>query len=945
MKEVEDPNEILERDRRASQFRLKSAWEAIFEKYDRDTSDFADEIDLETGKIIVDKGHLRSLKDGAASGSGEADIWQDIVEETVGKKKKSSTRHKKGTPNVKETGKVVVLGGIIYDITNCEQCADSERDELDPSPCPHKVSVSEKDSVAPSRLPNELKSRLAMTASLKEMIDVDIKASQSKKTQRTIRYQQGKDGVSKGSESLDIASTSRIEIPSGSFNEDDLEDELCTPFASEFMLQDPNVVRSTGLTPLIPGISLNSSKRDQQPFKPSFTPRSHEQNFDHSSPIVNHTKKHNKSPFTPTLAESLEMPYSTSPPARSASPPTRRNLWAPLDDDPLADKRWHTHHPDGSPPRMLSGFPFGSSPPIAWNASSKLSTDISDIDEPELMGSGDKENVVEIKKKARKAKKAKKAQGEKKAAVSDGTGYVKKAAVDEEEFDWKLLDETTVIPKNNFVIRGPDITISKKLRTGTPKKPKENKVVERKSGANKPNKQDLKASAPKISKSISEPILQLSTGRSKKVLELPLASCESHEMPPPETSVLSTPELAVNPSAETTAEPLSKTPAKPCGMPITSTPSEPCTASKVDDVKSPTSKASSPPLPTPPASFTSASSVVSDSRSSSAKLPSTPSTSSVIDRNDKPKASPTSAPTNFSATPVSRSTTTASTVFATPLPSSKTKLGTPRSSGTSKLKRKRPSVCPTPSKLGKQDMDDGVGFLDYLESRTVDVIGVTPNIKKEPHSGFGDEGAGDEGGKKPKVEKLDITTYGGIGEQSKTEMRAEVKKKAKDRRVSLFCLSDDSDDEATTTSRTKRDVVKATMAPLDRIGDIHASVPTVALNNNSLADLTDLTTLSTLDTDNEVEPYTSELETEPTDTTPVLGLGIGSPMAISMSMGISMGMHSPIGSMGSSGSLSGMSFNSAGIGRCGADGYVCSQPFCLACLSLYMGAPGDGEEA
>ncbi|KAJ1549187.1 hypothetical protein HK405_008311 [Cladochytrium tenue] len=40
--------------------KLKSAWERIFEKYGRDFDDEADEIDVATCKIVVDRGHLRS---------------------------------------------------------------------------------------------------------------------------------------------------------------------------------------------------------------------------------------------------------------------------------------------------------------------------------------------------------------------------------------------------------------------------------------------------------------------------------------------------------------------------------------------------------------------------------------------------------------------------------------------------------------------------------------------------------------------------------------------------------------------------------------------------------------------------------------------------------------------------------------------------------------------
>jgi len=47
--------------RPAPKNKLKSAWELIFAKYEQDTSDYADEIDLETGEIVVDKSRSSGL--------------------------------------------------------------------------------------------------------------------------------------------------------------------------------------------------------------------------------------------------------------------------------------------------------------------------------------------------------------------------------------------------------------------------------------------------------------------------------------------------------------------------------------------------------------------------------------------------------------------------------------------------------------------------------------------------------------------------------------------------------------------------------------------------------------------------------------------------------------------------------------------------------------------
>jgi hypothetical protein len=44
--------------RARNDLRLKTLFEGIFEKYGRDFSDIGDEIDLQTGEIVVNNGHV-----------------------------------------------------------------------------------------------------------------------------------------------------------------------------------------------------------------------------------------------------------------------------------------------------------------------------------------------------------------------------------------------------------------------------------------------------------------------------------------------------------------------------------------------------------------------------------------------------------------------------------------------------------------------------------------------------------------------------------------------------------------------------------------------------------------------------------------------------------------------------------------------------------------------
>ncbi|EMC95277.1 hypothetical protein BAUCODRAFT_35264 [Baudoinia panamericana UAMH 10762] len=67
-----EQDDELERDRYANDQRLKSRFENIFAKYARDFSGIGDEIDMETGEIVVDNGHLANMQHEADPGDGES---------------------------------------------------------------------------------------------------------------------------------------------------------------------------------------------------------------------------------------------------------------------------------------------------------------------------------------------------------------------------------------------------------------------------------------------------------------------------------------------------------------------------------------------------------------------------------------------------------------------------------------------------------------------------------------------------------------------------------------------------------------------------------------------------------------------------------------------------------------------------------------------------------
>ncbi|MCJ1342799.1 hypothetical protein MMC31_000988 [Peltigera leucophlebia] len=76
LSEHDSPAEIFERRARLD-LRLKSRFESIFEKYGKDFSGIGDEIDLETGEIVVNHGHVDCLRDETDPGRPE-DLFDEL---------------------------------------------------------------------------------------------------------------------------------------------------------------------------------------------------------------------------------------------------------------------------------------------------------------------------------------------------------------------------------------------------------------------------------------------------------------------------------------------------------------------------------------------------------------------------------------------------------------------------------------------------------------------------------------------------------------------------------------------------------------------------------------------------------------------------------------------------------------------------------------------------
>lgn len=80
--EVSDPDAELQQRRARLDYKLKSTFEAIFEKYGKDFEGVGDEIDLETGEVVVDNGHLVEMHDERDAGdTGRRNPPREYTEE------------------------------------------------------------------------------------------------------------------------------------------------------------------------------------------------------------------------------------------------------------------------------------------------------------------------------------------------------------------------------------------------------------------------------------------------------------------------------------------------------------------------------------------------------------------------------------------------------------------------------------------------------------------------------------------------------------------------------------------------------------------------------------------------------------------------------------------------------------------------------------------------
>lgn len=121
-----DPD--FQRDRNANDSKLKSRFEHIFRKYERDFTGIGDEVDLETGDIVVNNGHLESMQYEVDPGAGSpSQLVRVFAENTEDGLDEALDHEEDDTPDNEENDELPESEGAVGE-TDCESSSDKESD-------------------------------------------------------------------------------------------------------------------------------------------------------------------------------------------------------------------------------------------------------------------------------------------------------------------------------------------------------------------------------------------------------------------------------------------------------------------------------------------------------------------------------------------------------------------------------------------------------------------------------------------------------------------------------------------------------------------------------------------------------------------------------------------------------------------------------------------------
>ncbi|KAL4890630.1 hypothetical protein BDV59DRAFT_92895 [Aspergillus ambiguus] len=104
----EEPDGMdLQEARAQNDLRLKSIFESIFEKYGKDFTEVGDEIDLNTGDIVVNNGHIYTMKEEDDTGEGDDGWLSDVACSSV-----STAKQGQGDMDEDDARQEIMVKGI-----------------------------------------------------------------------------------------------------------------------------------------------------------------------------------------------------------------------------------------------------------------------------------------------------------------------------------------------------------------------------------------------------------------------------------------------------------------------------------------------------------------------------------------------------------------------------------------------------------------------------------------------------------------------------------------------------------------------------------------------------------------------------------------------------------------------------------------------------------------
>ncbi|KAF8246948.1 hypothetical protein K440DRAFT_644430 [Wilcoxina mikolae CBS 423.85] len=403
----------LARERELNTYRLKNSWERIFEKYGKDLDGVADEVDILTGKVFVDNGHLRAMPDESDKESDSDGIsWRNIIspekkENRPRKNKRKRDQEDDGGEELAAAKAARVEETIFGENGTCTPRRSNSPDILPMSVImdssmgktpPQEESILTTDTPRSSKLLTD--DGLAYLGECGPPVLEILRNSGAKSNiQRSPGTSTPKPAPPPGTNSVSssppVAASSPLTrertnhqhtntTPNTASNTtssklslkkkkettvfvipDDEQDELSAPnsptVSSSFRKPSNILKKSTpkkGKTRLSITISADESEDELQSCSANTPTVSSRPTPTTSKPPISTPTFKRPTMNTPKPSQAPRPKPALTAEKLKATPhrrsPPSFNVWAPFIDDPFYDPKWHDEHPDGTPRQFPS---------------------------------------------------------------------------------------------------------------------------------------------------------------------------------------------------------------------------------------------------------------------------------------------------------------------------------------------------------------------------------------------------------------------------------------------------------------------------------------------------------------------------------------------------------------------------------------------------------------